>query len=129
MKIVVSDVIIIEGNKILLVQERKQQAYGLWNFPGGKVKDGETPEQTAYREIQEELSVELVSLSHLKTYPYRVADVEFDLHTFTGKIQGDIKINEDEIMNYSWFSFEQIEAMQDKLRGMIILDQVRDALE
>lgn len=129
MKVIISDVIIIEDNKVLLVQERKQKAYGLWNFPGGRVEDGETPEQAAYREIREELNVELIDASYLKTYPYQIPGVEFDLNVFTGRIKGKIMVKNDEIMAYVWFTLSQIEAMKDKLRGSVILDQARDALK
>lgn len=128
MKVIVSDVIIIEENKILLVQERKQKAYGLWNFPGGRVEDGETPEQAAYREIKEELDIELVDATFLKTYPYQIPGVEFDLNVFTGHIRGDIKVKDDEIMAFGWFTIEQIAEMKDQLRGLIILKQARDAI-
>ncbi len=128
MKVIVSDVIIIQDNKILLVQERKQKAYGLWNFPGGKVEADETPEKAAYRDVKEELNVELVGASLLKSYPYRISGVDFDLKTFIGNIKGDITIKADEIMAYGWFSLEQIYLMKDQLRGIIILEQARDAL-
>ena len=128
MKISISDVVIIEDNKVLLVQEKKQMAYALWNFPGGKLEPGETAEQAAYREIREELNVDLINPKLVKTYPVQNLGVNLDLNTFTGSIKGNIKIKDDELLAYGWFSLESVEDMKDKLRGPIILEQIREAL-
>lgn len=128
MKISISDVVIIEDNKVLLVQEKKQMAYALWNFPGGKLEPGETAEQAAYREIREELNVDLINPKLVKTYPVQNLGVNLDLNTFTGSIKGNIKIKDDELLAYGWFSLESVEEMKDKLRGPIILEQIREAL-
>ena len=52
--------LIDEDGRVLLTQrpEGKSMA-GLWEFPGGKVEPGETPEAALIREIHEELGVEL----------------------------------------------------------------------
>lgn len=50
----------VENGKVLIARRRPgvSQA-GLWEFPGGKVRTGETPEQCLRREIQEELGVQI----------------------------------------------------------------------
>jgi 8-oxo-dGTP diphosphatase len=52
-----------EDGRILLTQrpEGKSMA-GLWEFPGGKIEPGETPEAALIREIREELGIELRAL-------------------------------------------------------------------
>ncbi len=58
---VVAAVLINEKGQILLAQrpEGKRLA-GKWEFAGGKVEEGETPEQAMVRELREELSIEVL---------------------------------------------------------------------
>lgn len=56
--IVVAGVIQWEG-KVLVCQRRRGDRFGLmWEFPGGKLKDGEKPAQGIARELREELGVD-----------------------------------------------------------------------
>ena len=48
---------VIEGDGFILIAKRKQGWHeaGKWEFPGGTVEEGETPEQCLKRELQEEM--------------------------------------------------------------------------
>ena len=58
--LVVAVALLDRDNRVLLAQrpEGKSMA-GLWEFPGGKVEDGERPESALVRELAEELSIEV----------------------------------------------------------------------
>lgn len=129
MKIKVADAIIVENNKVLLVQMRKKLHYGLWGFPGGKLEPDETPEQAVIREGQEEIGVKLINAKYIKTNIFVNAGVDVEQNIFLGEIEGKISIQDDELMAYGWFSAESLDLLKDKLRDPIIYYMAKEALE
>ena len=75
MKILVVTAAIIEARgKYLIAQRRKDSHQGLrWEFPGGKVESGESPETCLAREIKEELDVN-IEVGHI----YKVISHNYD---------------------------------------------------
>lgn len=59
-RINVSAGIIRRGNLILIGQRAEKKYNGLWEFPGGKIEIGETPEECLKRELLEELGIDCV---------------------------------------------------------------------
>lgn len=62
---VVAAVIEEDGRILACRRAPHKSGAGLWEFPGGKVEPGETPEDALVREIAEELGVEIHVLGHL----------------------------------------------------------------
>ena len=60
LKIVASIALINNENEILLSKRpKKKHLSGFWEFPGGKVEEGETPEKALIREVKEELNIDI----------------------------------------------------------------------
>lgn len=50
--------IVVRDNRVLICQRRKNSRYGLkWEFPDGKIKPRETPQECLVRELREELNI------------------------------------------------------------------------
>ena len=74
--ILVSACALIDADdRVLLAQRPEGKAMaGLWEFPGGKVENGETPEETIIRELREELGI--------KTWQSCLAPISFASHGY-----------------------------------------------
>lgn len=62
--------VICSNGKIFATQRGYGDFKGYWEFPGGKVENGETKEQALIREIEEELRTKIHIDKHIKTIDY-----------------------------------------------------------
>ena len=90
---VVAAVLQREG-KILIGQRKPEQSHALkWEFPGGKVESGESPEQALARELEEELGISGASGEVMTRYRYTypgkdpIELIFFRVRHFSGELQ------------------------------------------
>ena len=58
--VIVTAGVILQEEKVLVAQRREGGPHGLlWEFPGGKVKEGEEPREALRRELKEELDIDV----------------------------------------------------------------------
>jgi 8-oxo-dGTP diphosphatase len=68
--IVVTAAVIDQDGRVLVARRGPAERHaGLWEFPGGKVEPGESPEQCLVRELREELELEAEVVEHLADIP------------------------------------------------------------
>ena len=80
---------------------------GKWELPGGKVESGETREQALFREIQEELGVEVVECSYAGFVDHDYPHVSLKLHVFR-IIQSKGQFTLHEHQQVAWVSKEEM---------------------
>src|SRR4051795_5713121 len=95
--LLVSAGIIHRDGQILVGQRRRADRHPLkWEFPGGKVESGETPQQALVRELREELQIEASVGTELARYEHeypsgsRVHLLFFAIPEFTGQVKGQV---------------------------------------
>ena len=92
-----------------------QRGYGKWKdwweFPGGKMEPGETPQEALIREIQEELSTEIRIDKFLCTIDYDYPDFHLTMHCYMCSLLSDsMHLNEHEAAR--WLSREDINSVK-----------------
>lgn len=95
--LLVSAGIIHRNGQVLVGQRRRADRHPYkWEFPGGKVETGETPQEALVRELREELQIEATVGSELARYEHeypsgsRVHLLFFSVTGFTGEVKAQV---------------------------------------
>ena len=110
MKIIKVVAAILQKEDKILIARKKQgkPLAGYFEFPGGKIEEGETPEESLIRELMEEMNIKIAVKEYIGESIYDYGnDKVISLLGYTAEIiDGEIKLSDHDI--YEWVTLEQI---------------------
>ena len=102
--------IIIHENKIFATQRGYGEFKDGWEFPGGKIEPGETPQEALVREIKEELDIEIEVKDFLETVEYDYPEFHLSMDCFFCTIKsGELVLKEHEAAK--WLTVETLDSV------------------
>lgn len=121
--------LIKKNNRIFVAQRDYGEFKGLYEFPGGKIEEGETPEDAIIREIKEELEttikVEKFLLNEVYEYPSFILDMDAFLVT---PIEGNLTIEKGIHSDEKWINKEEGEFLSWCPADKDIFFKIRDLM-
>lgn len=120
---VVAAIIHDDNGRIFATQRGYGDYKDGWEFPGGKIEPGESPEEALRREIWEELET-LIIIEHLvKTIEYDYPLFHLTMHCFCCRIEsGSLTLKEHEAAR--WLKLEELESVDWLPADKEVLDSV-----
>ena len=104
--ILAASALVVHQGKILFVRSTTTQ--GKWAFPGGKQKKNEVPQQTASREIKEELGIEISIKRELGSYVHLNTNQKFEIRCFVAETGSfDLETDPQEIIEAKWCTLKE----------------------
>jgi len=109
-----------------------QRGYGpykdWWEFPGGKIEEGENPEEALVREIEEELGVKMAVDKYLCTVEYDYPEFHLSMDSFFSHVEdGEIQLLEHEAAK--WLSIDDLFTVNWLPADIEVLEGIKKALE
>ena len=114
-----------KGEEIIFATQRGYgDLKGGWEFPGGKIEEGETSQAALQREIMEELDTEISVGELIDTIEYDYPTFHLSMDCFWCEIvSGELKLKEHE--NAKWLTKEHLDEVEWLPADVILIDKIR----
>ncbi len=119
--------IIRDGDKVFATQRGYGDYKDGWEFPGGKIEPGESPEQALEREIKEELDTDIAVGDYLTTVEYDYPSFHLSMQCYWGRIvDGMPVLKEHEAAR--WLDADHIDSVDWLPADLTVIDLIKDKL-
>ena len=119
--------IIIDDGKVFATQRGYGEFKDGWEFPGGKIDVGETPEEALVREIKEELDTVVEVNELLDTVEYDYPNFHLSMDCFICKIKsGDLVLKEHEAA--AWLTKDELKSVEWLPADITLIDKIRSVI-
>ena len=117
-----------EKNKIFATARGYGDLKGGWEFPGGKVESGETPQQALIREIIEELDTEIKVGELIDMVEYDYPTFHLSMDCFWAEVKaGHLELKEAEAAK--WLTKNQLDSVTWLPADILLIDQIRKCMK
>lgn len=119
--------VIRKGDKIFATQRGYGELKGGWEFPGGKIEDGETPQEALKREIEEELDTEILVGELIDTIEYDYPTFHLSMDCFWCEIvEGTLVLKEHEAAR--WLDRNTMDDVEWLPADVTVVGKIKEAL-
>jgi 8-oxo-dGTP diphosphatase len=119
--------IIIKDGEVFATQRGYGEWQGWWEFPGGKIEPGETPQEALVREIREELDADISVGALLETVEWDYPTFHLTMHCYLCTLLSD-SLNLNEHQAAAWLTPQTLSTVKWLPADEELVERIRETL-